>query len=90
MAANRSSNATVPAHGARAVVTNDTTVLPVTRGIYVGVAGSVVVRMADYTTSGNNPADDNVVFLAVPVGILPIQVDKIYTASTATNMVALY
>jgi hypothetical protein len=85
----RSADATAPAHQARAISPNDATVIPTTRGIYVGVAGNITVRMGDFAAS-QDPADDNVLFSNVPVGVLPIQVDKVYlTGTTATNMVAL-
>lgn len=78
----RSSDATVSAHGAVVVVTSDATIIPITRGLYIGVTGNISVRMADEQT---------VTFLNVPVGIFPIQVDKVNaTATTATNIVALY
>lgn len=88
--ANRSADATVPAHDAVAVVTSDTTVIPATRGIYVGATGDIAVRMIDqatpYNTTGNT-----VIFRSVPVGILPVQVDKIlFTGTSASSMLALY
>lgn len=89
MGAYRSADATVAAHRAFVVTTSDVTVIPVTRGIYVGVSGNITVRMADFINDPN-PAYDNVLFANVPVGILPIQVDKIYAAGTsATSLVAL-
>lgn len=82
MAAFRSSNSTAPAHGAVAVTKSDATVIPVTRALYIGVAGDVVVSMAD----GQTP----ITFKAVPVGVLPIQVTKVLDATTATDILALY
>jgi len=79
----RTADATCPAHGAVAVTKSDSTVLPTTRGIYVGVTGDVAVTMA-----GNGAV---VTFKAVPVGILAIQVTKVMsTNTTATDMLALY
>ena len=73
---------TAPARGAVAVTPNDSTILTDVRSIYVGVSGDVSVYMKGETTS--------VTFLAVPVGILPIQVDRILSTGTdATDMVAL-
>lgn len=72
------------AWGASAVTPSDATVLtPVRRGLYVGVAGNVAVRMLDGGT---------VTFIGVPSGaVLPIQFDMVMaTNTTATNMVALY
>lgn len=83
MGSYRSADATSPAHGAVAITTNDSTVIPTTRSIYVGVTGNITVRMAD--------GQDTVLFSNVPVGVFPIQVDKVYaTGTTATNMLALY
>ena len=82
MAAYRDANATVSAHGAVAVTTSDATVIPVTRGLYVGTTGNLNVRMADGMTT---------LFSNVPVGVFPIQVDMVMsTSTTASNIVALY
>lgn len=82
--AHRTANATAPAHGGVIVTKSDATVLPVTRGLYIGGAGDVNVRFADQ--------QQTVLFSAVPVGtILPIQVDQVLsTNTTATLIVALY
>lgn len=78
----RDANATVPGHGAVAVTPSDSTVLPVTRALYVGTTGNVAVMMAD---------DMTITFSTVPVGILPIQVQKVLsTGTTASNIIALY
>ncbi len=71
-----------PASNAAAVTTHDTNELTyVTRGLYIGGAGSVVV-----TIGGSD-----VTFSGVPAGtILPIRVTKVKTASTATLIVALW
>lgn len=51
------------------------------RGLYVGVTGDVTLMSA-----GNA-----VLFKAVPVGILPVYCSRVNaTATTATNIVALY
>lgn len=82
MAAHRTADATVAAHGAFLVTPGDATFIPVTRALYVGGTGNLNVRMAD---------DQTVLFTAVPVGIFPIQVDQVLsTSTTATNIVALY
>ena len=82
MAAYRSANATVAAHGAKVVTPSDSTILEITRGLYIGSTGDVVVTMAD---------GDNVTFSAVPTGVvLPIQVSKVKAATTATLILALY
>lgn len=81
MAAHRSADAVVAAHGAAAVTASDATVIPVTRSLYVGTSGDVVVRMAD---------GQSVTFVAA-FGIIPVQVDMVKsTGTTASNIVALY
>ncbi len=78
----RSSDATVSAHGAAAVTPSDSTVFPVTRGLFVGAGGNIAVRMADGNT---------LTFTGVLAGIFPVQVDMVLsTGTTATNIVALY
>ncbi len=78
----RKADATVAAHGAVAVTPNDSTVIPITRALYIGTTGNINVRMAD---------EQVLVFSNVPVGIFPIQVDKVLsTSTTASNIVALY
>jgi len=78
----RSANATVSAHSAVAVTPSDSTVIPVTRALYVGTTGNIAVRMAE---DGNS-----ITFTTVPVGILPIQVDQVLsTGTTASNIIAL-
>jgi len=79
----RTADATVAAHSAFAVTPSDSTIFPTTRGLYVGGAGNINVRMAE---------DDNIVlFTAVQVGtILPVQVTQVLaTSTTATSIVAL-
>jgi hypothetical protein len=78
----RSANATVAAHSAAAVTPSDSTVLPATRGLYIGTTGNVAVKMAE---------DENTLtFSNVPVGILPIQVIQVLsTGTTASNIIAL-
>ncbi len=73
---------TASAYGAVAVTPSDATIIPPTRGLYVGVTGNVVVRMLN---------GDVATFTAVPVGIFPVQVNRVYnTSTTATTMLALY
>jgi hypothetical protein len=70
------------AYDAVAITPSDATVIPATRAIYVGVTGNINVRMA----SGNEALFSN-----VPVGVFPIQVDKVLsTSTTATTMIAMY
>lgn len=78
----RSANATVSAHSAVDVTPSDSTVLPATRALYIGVTGNVAVKMAD---------DENTItFSNVPVGIFPIQVIQVLsTGTTASSIIAL-
>lgn len=81
-AAHQGGNAIIPATSAVAVTKSDTTVIGLTRALYVGVTGDVAVRCADGRTA---------TFKAAPVGILPIQVDQVLsTGTTATDVLALY
>lgn len=73
-----------PATNALAVTPHDSNELSfVTRGLYVGAAGSVKVTMHDSGT---------VTFLDVPGGvILPLRVIKVWsTGTTATDILALW
>ena len=80
--AHLSANATVGAHGAVVVVPDDLLEIPVTRALYVGVGGDIIVTMADGQV---------VTFVGVPTGIvLPIQVSKVMLATAATDILALY
>lgn len=82
MAGFHSADATVAARGGVAITPHDTNLIPITRSIYVGVSGNINVRMADGST---------VLFSNVPVGVFPIQVDRVLsTSTTATTMIALY
>lgn len=81
--ANRSANATVAAYAAAAVTPSDSTIIPVSRALYVGTTGNLSVRMAD--------SQATVLFSNVPVGIFPVQVDMVFASSTtASNIVAMY
>lgn len=82
MAAYRSADATVAAHGAVSVSPSNSTIIPVTRSLYVGTSGNIAVRTADGQT---------ITFPNVPVGILPLQVDQVLaTGTTASDLIALY
>lgn len=77
-----SANATVSAHGAVAITVSDTTLIPTTRAIYVGTSGNIRVQTAE---------GQDVTFINVPVGVFPLQVEKVFsTSTTATNLIALY
>lgn len=72
-----------PYRGAVAVTPHDTNLIPVTRALYIGGAGNVVVR----TVKG-----EQVTLTAVLAGtIYPIAVDRVLsTNTTATAILALY
>lgn len=75
---------TAPAMGAAAVTPLDGTDLAnISRSLYVGGAGNMVVTMQD----GND-----VTFSGIPAGaILPIRVTRVKsTGTTATNIVSLF
>lgn len=73
-----------PAVFAENVTPHDTNLLPSpSRGLYIGVAGDVSVRMYK--------SQNTVIFSNVPVGILPIQVDRVhFTGTSATSIISLY
>lgn len=75
--------ASEPAYDAVAVTPSDSVALTVpARSLYIGVTGDVTLL----TVNGNV-----VLFKAVPVGVLPVGCTRINaTATTATNIVALY
>lgn len=76
-------NSANPATHAAAVTPSNSTVLPATRGLFVGGAGTIVATM-----DGNGAS---VTFTGVVAGsILPIRVTKVGADSTATNIVALW
>jgi hypothetical protein len=77
-----SDHETHPASNGVAVTKSDTTDLGLTRALYVGGTGDVVVRFNNSTS---------VTFSAVPAGtILPIRVNRVMAATSATLIVALY
>lgn len=64
------------------VTPSDTTVLPYTKGIYVGGTGDVAVVMNDGSSA---------TFKAMPIGMYLLSVTKVMsTGTTATNILALY
>ena len=78
----------LPASNAVAVTPNDSTdLLFVTRGLFVGGGGNIVVIMGDQAVDATT-----VTFTGVPAGtILPIAVRRVRsTSTTATNIVALW
>ena len=78
-----SADATVSARRAAAVTPSDSTILPATRGLYVGTTGNLSVVMAE--------DEATVLFSNVPVGVFPVQVIRVMsTSTTASNIVALW
>lgn len=78
----RSAASTAPAFDARDITPSDVTEIPGTRSIYVGTGGALTVRMV---------SGQQVTFNGVPSGtMLPIQVDKVLSTTTASQLVALY
>lgn len=77
-------SATEPAANAAAITPHNTNDLAeTTRAIYVGVSGDVTMDLFGTGT--------NITFKSVPVGILPVQVTRVYaTSTTATDMIALW
>ncbi len=77
------SRLTNPAAEAEAITPADTDLDQYTRALYVGTAGDVVVVM------GGN--DATITFTGVLAGsILPIRVSQVTSATTASDIVALY
>jgi hypothetical protein len=81
MAAYRGVESTRPAARAVAVTPSDVTIIPVTRSLYIGTGGTLIVRMAE--------DGQNATFTNVAQGIFPVQVDMVLTGTTATGIVAL-
>lgn len=83
MSSEKVSLATNSATGSVTVTPSASTVYdPPGRGLYVGVTGNVVVRMAGDLSQPT--------FVAVPAGtILPIAVDMVLDTGTASSMVLL-
>jgi hypothetical protein len=66
-----------------AVVPSDATFISGTAALWIGGSGNLVVEM-----SGGNPRTQ-ITLLAVPAGmLLPLSVDRVMGATTATNIVA--
>lgn len=77
------STLTDPARSAAAVTPSDATDLGAVRGVYVGTAGTVMIR-----AKGNGAA---VPFVAPAGATIPIRARYIYaTGTTASNIVVLY
>lgn len=65
-----------------AIAPSDSTIIPPTRGIYVGGTGNVVIK---------DMAGNIVTYNAVPAGVvLPVQCTQVLAASTATLMTAMW
>ena len=73
-----------PADRVAAVTPSDSTDLTGVRGLYVGGAGDVVVRMVNAPTT-------TVTISTVAAGtILPVRVTRVMAATTATAITAFY
>jgi|VirMetMinimDraft_7_1064189.scaffolds.fasta_scaffold57002_2 hypothetical protein len=73
-----------PADRIVAVTASDSTDLTGARGLLVGGAGDVAVRMI-------NAPDTTVTMTGIVAGaILPLRVTRVMAATTATNITALY
>lgn len=73
---------TVSAKRATALTPSDGASFSATRALYVGTGGTVVVSMVE---------GGDATFVNVPDGsILPVQVTKLATGTTATEILALY
>lgn len=73
----------VPFYDAAAVTKSDSTIIPATRGLYIGGVGDLIVTL----TSGATP----ITYKAVPAGtLLMLSVTQVLNATTATSIVALY
>ena len=87
----RQQNVDSPARYAFAIAPHDTNALEQsTRGIYIGGAGNLKVRMTGFA---NNVTSEHgfVTFTAVVAGtILPIRADLVHTDTTATLLIGLY
>lgn len=71
-----------PYVGGAAITKSDTTIIDVTRAVWVGGTGDLAVRYADGTSD---------TLQSVPAGtLLPIRIDKVMAATTATKISALY
>ncbi len=73
-----------PADNAVAVTPSDGADLTNTsRALFIGTSGNITVYMKDQSTA--------VLFTNVPVGVLPIRVDRVLsTGTTASGIVALW
>jgi hypothetical protein len=80
----RDQSTSAAGYGVAVTASDATTFDPPTRGLYVGGAGDVAVRMF--------LGQANVTFVGVPAGtLLPICVDRVLsTGTTATSVVRLY
>lgn len=82
MPAHRTADATVSAYQIVSVTPSDATIIPITRALWIGVTGNVAIT----DTAGNVVTIPN-----VPVGVLPVQAQKVMaTNTTATSILAFY
>ena len=75
-------SSTLPSPTFQQVTPHDTLHIPLTRALWVGVQGDIVV---------NGASDGNIVTFKNAVGLLPLRVQQVLaTGTTATSIVALY
>lgn len=77
----RTADATAPAYHSAAITPHDTNSFQVSRSLYIGTGGDLTVRMA----SGRIETYPN-----AAAGYHPLQVDMVFTSTTATGIIALY
>jgi len=78
------SSYTDPADRILAVTKSDSTDLTGTRGLLIGGAGDLAVRMV------GNPTSTITITGVLAGAILPLRVSRVMAATTATNITALY
>lgn len=79
---NTSANLLSAVRSGVAVVLSDSTVIPMTRALWVGATGAIKVRHSDGTTP---------TYAAVPVGFFAVEVDMVFTTGTAaSSIIACY
>jgi hypothetical protein len=78
----RNADSIHPVTKAVAVTPSDSTIIPRTRGLWIGVGGAVSVEFMDQSTAE---------FSTVGSGtLLPVQVRRVLVATAASSILALY
>jgi hypothetical protein len=81
----RYGNPTSPADSAVDVTPSDTTLLSRTKGLYVGVTGTLVVVFPD-----DQPGTSHTFVTCLGGSIYPFAVTQVLAATSATGIIALY